>query len=101
MLRWGATAEEASEPLPADDRTPHPRVQSTRAVTIDVPPEQVWPWLLQLGTGRAGFYSHDWVRTAHRPRPVRRGQALGHTHPLRDTTPAGRRHSPDGRGRVC
>jgi len=39
MLRWGATAEEASEPLPGDDRTPHPRVQSTRAVTIEAPPE--------------------------------------------------------------
>jgi hypothetical protein len=61
MLRWGATAEEASEPLPGDDRTPHPRVQSTRAVTIDAPPEQVWPWLLQMGIGRAGFYTHDWV----------------------------------------
>jgi hypothetical protein len=41
MLLWGATAEEASGPLPGDDRTPHPRVQSTRAVTIDAPPEQV------------------------------------------------------------
>jgi hypothetical protein len=61
MLRWGATAGEASEPLPGDDRTPHPRVQSTRAVTIAAPPEQVWPWLLQMGIGRAGFYSHDWV----------------------------------------
>ena len=61
MLRWGATAGEASEPLPGDDRTPRPRVQSTRAVTIDAPPEQVWPWLLQMGIGRAGFYSHDWV----------------------------------------
>jgi len=40
MLRWGATAGEASEPLPGDDRTPHPRVQSTRAVTIDSAPEQ-------------------------------------------------------------
>jgi hypothetical protein len=57
----GAAAEEASEPLPGDDRTPHPRVQSTRAVTIDAPPEQVWPWLLQMGIGRAGFYTHDWV----------------------------------------
>jgi hypothetical protein len=60
MLGWGATAEEASEPLPGDDRTPHPRVQSTRAVTIGAPPEQVWPWLLQMGIGRAGFYTHDW-----------------------------------------
>jgi hypothetical protein len=61
MLRWGATAQEASEPLPGDDHTPHPRVQSTRAVTINAPPEQVWPWLTQMGIGRAGFYTHDWV----------------------------------------
>jgi hypothetical protein len=61
MLRWGATAEEASEPLPGDDHTPRPRVQSTRAVTIDAAPERVWPWLMQMGIGRAGFYTHDWV----------------------------------------
>jgi hypothetical protein len=61
MLRWGATGEEAVEPLPGDDRTPHPRVQSTRAVTIAAPPERVWPWLMQMGIGRGGFYSHDWV----------------------------------------
>lgn len=61
MLRWGATAEEASEPLPGDGRAPHPRVQSTRAVTIETTPEQVWPWLMQMGIGRAGFYTHDWV----------------------------------------
>jgi hypothetical protein len=61
MLRWGATAEEASESLPGDDHTPDPRMQSTRAVTIDAPPEEVWPWLMQMGIGRAGFYTHDWV----------------------------------------
>jgi hypothetical protein len=61
MLRWGATAEEGSAALPGDDRTPHPRTQSTRAVTIDAPPERVWPWLMQMGIGRAGFYTHDWV----------------------------------------
>jgi hypothetical protein len=61
MLDWGATNEEAREPLPGDDRTPRPRVQSTRAVTIGAPPEQVWPWLMQMGIGRAGFYTHDWV----------------------------------------
>ncbi len=61
MLRWGVTAEEASESLPGADHTAHPRVQSTRAVTIDAPPERVWPWLMQMGIGRAGFYTHDWV----------------------------------------
>jgi hypothetical protein len=61
MLRWGATEEEAAEALPGDERTPHPRVRSTRAITIDAPPEQVWLWIVQMGMERAGFYSHDWV----------------------------------------
>jgi hypothetical protein len=69
MLRWGATHQEAAEALPGDDRTPHPRLRSTRAITITItititiqaPPEQVWPWIVQMGMERAGFYSHDWV----------------------------------------
>jgi hypothetical protein len=61
MQRWGATEAEAREALPGDELTPHPRVQTTRAITIDAPPEDVWPWLVQMGHERAGFYSHDWV----------------------------------------
>jgi hypothetical protein len=61
MLRWGATREEAAEALPGDDRTPHPATQSTRAITIEAPPEQVWPWIVQMGIERAGFYTHDAV----------------------------------------
>ena len=61
MLTWGATPEEAAETLPGDDATPHARTQWTRAITIDAPPEQVWPWLVQMGIGRAGFYTHDRV----------------------------------------
>ena len=61
MLRWGATDAEAIETLPGDEATPHPRVQSTRAIDIDAPPDQVWPWLVQMGIGRGGFYTHDWL----------------------------------------
>lgn len=61
MLRWGATRAEATEALPGDELCLKPRVQSTRAITIDAPPEQVWPWIVQMGIERAGFYSHDWV----------------------------------------
>lgn len=61
MLRWGATPEEAAEALPGDERTPNPRVQCTRAITVDAPPEDVWPWLVQMGIHRAGFYTHDWL----------------------------------------
>ena len=55
--RWGATAQEQKLPLPGDDLVPDPIVELTHAVTVDASPEQVWPWLVQLGHGRAGFYS--------------------------------------------
>ena len=61
MLRWGATDEEARGWLPGDEVTPNPRVQSTRAITIDATREQVWPWIVQMGFERAGFYTHEWV----------------------------------------
>jgi hypothetical protein len=56
-LHWGATAEERDAPLPGDDFAA--RISSTRAVTINAPVEKVWPWLVQIGQDRAGFYSYD------------------------------------------
>jgi hypothetical protein len=53
-LRWGATDEEATKPLPGDEMTPGVSAQSTHAITIEAPPEKVWPWLMQLGQGRGG-----------------------------------------------
>jgi len=64
MLRWGTQGEEAVEPLPGDDQVPRPAFQSTRAITIDAPPESVWPWIVQMGIYRAGFYTHDRVERA-------------------------------------
>ena len=58
-LRWGASEDEVRKPLPGDELVPDPKIQSTRAVTIDAPVEDVWPWLVQLGYGRGGFYSYD------------------------------------------
>jgi len=51
-------------PLPGDDLVPCPMVQTTHAVTINAPPQVVWPWLAQTGQGRAGFYadSRFWDR---------------------------------------
>jgi hypothetical protein len=74
ILRWGATDDEATEALPGDELTPHPQVQSTRAITIDAPPERVWPWIVQMGMGRAGFYTHEWVE-----RPLGGHYAEGHS----------------------
>jgi hypothetical protein len=61
MLHWGATCEELRKPLPGDDLVPDPAIESTRAVTIEAPPEAVWPWLAQLGQDRAGFYSYEFL----------------------------------------
>jgi hypothetical protein len=58
-LRWGATPHEVATPLPGDDLMPGAQYKSTRAITIDAPPEAVWPWLVQVGCLRAGWYSND------------------------------------------
>lgn len=58
---WGATEEETRLALPGDGLVAEPAAQVTRAVTIDAPPETVWPWLVQMGADRAGFYSYDWL----------------------------------------
>ncbi len=58
---WGATAEEAERSLPGDDLTVRRTLFWTNAVTIDAPPEDVWPWIAQLGDTRGGFYSYTFI----------------------------------------
>ena len=67
QLTWGATAAEVSRPLPSDDLVPAPTFNATRAITIDAPPEQVWPWIVQMGLTRAGWYSYDLLDNLGRP----------------------------------
>ncbi|MGC2196401.1 MAG: hypothetical protein WA628_17140 [Terriglobales bacterium] len=57
-LRWGSTAVETTEILPGDDLLQGSIGQVTRAITIDAPPEKIWPWLMQMGQDRGGFYSY-------------------------------------------
>jgi hypothetical protein len=64
--RWGATPEELVGPLPGDDLVPEPASQSTRAITVRAPAAQVWPWVVQLGADRGGFYSYDWLENLFR-----------------------------------
>ena len=64
QLRWGATHEEVARSMPGDEIQPRPIFNATRAVTISAPPEQVWPWLVQIGYKRAGWYGYDWVDNA-------------------------------------
>lgn len=53
MLRWGATREEATTAYPGDELIEGATAQSTMAVSLPAPPEDVWPWLVQMGCGRA------------------------------------------------
>lgn len=57
--RWGATDAEVAGRMPGDELVPEPDLGYTRAITIDATPEQVWPWLVQIGQGRGGLYSFD------------------------------------------
>jgi hypothetical protein len=53
--------------MPGDDMVADPHFRATRAITIDAAPEEVWPWLVQVGFGRAGFYSYDLLDRLGRP----------------------------------
>ena len=64
--RWGATDAEVRRAMPGDDLIPD-AASTTRAITIAAPAEQVWPWLVQLGYGRGGWYSYDWIDNDGQP----------------------------------
>ena len=66
-LRWGTTDAEASAAMPGDGLLSGAQFVATRAVSIDAPAGAVWPWLVQTGFGRAGFYSYDWLDNLGRP----------------------------------
>jgi hypothetical protein len=90
MLTWGASPDEVAAGLPGDELLPHADLVATRAITIAAPPGAVWPWLVQLGIGRAGGYSYDWlerlfgldVRSSRRIVPELQGLAVGDVIPV-------------------
>jgi hypothetical protein len=59
LRRWGATDQEVGRSLPGDDLVPQSRAGYTQAITVRAPVAAVWPWLLQIGQGRGGFYSYE------------------------------------------
>jgi hypothetical protein len=61
MLNWGATSAEVEKWLPGDDLLADADAASTMAITVDAPPDAIWPWLRQLGQERGGFYSYEWA----------------------------------------
>jgi hypothetical protein len=90
VATWGVTAGEAAMVLPGDALVPEPTAVDTRAITIDAPPDRVWPWLVQMGYGRGGWYSYDRLdmrgRSADRIVPAWQSLAVGDVVP---TDPGG------------
>ncbi|MBK5109842.1 MAG: SRPBCC family protein [Thermoleophilia bacterium] len=60
-LRWGASNDETERSMPGDELIEEPDMISTRAISIEAPPDRVWPWVAQIGRDRGGFYSYDWI----------------------------------------
>lgn len=82
LVRWGATDAEVAGPYPGADLIPGGRRGTTMAVTIDAPPSAVWPWLAQMGVGRAVWYTWDYwrpwgIRSADRVHPEWQHIAIG------------------------
>jgi hypothetical protein len=63
-MRWGSTSEELRAVWPGDELVPRANYVIQHAVTIDAAPDAVWPWLVQLGQDRGGFYSYAWLENA-------------------------------------
>lgn len=85
---WLAAPDERTRVLPGDDVVPDATLDETRAITIDAPPSTIWPWLLQMGYARAGWYSYDRIdmrgTSADAIEPAWQGLEVGdvvRTHP--------------------
>ena len=67
QITWGATQREVLQALAGDDIVQKAHFVATRAVTIAAPPSEVWKWIIQIGSARAGWYSIDWIDNANIP----------------------------------
>ncbi|UCG51698.1 MAG: hypothetical protein JSW58_16185 [Candidatus Latescibacterota bacterium] len=81
QLRWGATDIEVKRSMLGDGLVANPSFNATRAVTVDARPEDIWPWIIQIGYGRAGWYSYDWIDNLGRPSAERIIPELQHMEP--------------------
>jgi len=93
QLSWGATANEVTRPMAGDGLVENPTFNATRAVTINAPAEQIWPWIVQIGYKRAGFYSwdildNDGIPSAERVIPEYQNLKIGDVVPLSEETDA-------------
>ncbi len=92
QLKWGATHEEVERTMPGDNIVVRPAFNATRAVTVKARSEDIWPWLVQIGIKRAGWYSYDWVDNLGKPSAERIIPQLQHLT-VGDLIPM----SPDGK----
>lgn len=67
QLTWGSNSTEIAREMPGDDVVTDPSFNATRAVSIQAPPEAIYPWLVQMGVGRGGWYSYDLLDNLARP----------------------------------
>jgi hypothetical protein len=89
-LTWGARDDEVAAKLPGDELLPDAGLVTTRAITINAPPAAIWPWLAQMGSGRGGAYTYDWIQnllglnmhSADRILPQFQGIKLGDELPM-------------------
>jgi hypothetical protein len=87
QLSWGATADEVTRPMAGDGLVTNPTFNATRAVTINAPAERIWPWIVQIGYKKAGFYSwdildNDGIPSAERIIPEYQNLKIGDWVPL-------------------
>jgi hypothetical protein len=93
---WGATKEEIARPMPGDERIKPATGAATRAITIYARSEHIWPWLVQMGYGRGGWYSYDWIENLQGMRIESQKRILPEYQQLRtgDLIPAAKNNPP-------
>ena len=95
VLNWGATPDEVRSPIPGDELLQDAEMVATRAITIDASPAAIWPWLVQMGVGRGGAYTYDWIerlfgldiRNVDQIVPEHQHLAVGDVIPMRPNAP--------------
>jgi hypothetical protein len=92
QIRWGATDEEIARNMPGDNIVIRPTFNATRSVSVRARPEDIWPWIVQIGIKRAGLYSYDCIDNLGKPSAERIIPELQHIK-VGDIIPM----NPDGR----
>lgn len=92
-LSWGATNEEVNRQMNGDEILEQPTFVATRAISVEASPEDIWPWIIQIGYKRAGFYSYDrldndGIPSSNRILPEYQGLQVGDFIPMNEAVNA-------------